>query len=125
MKRWAHPGLEPYIMGLTGFVLAFLLRYVLQPVLEDHLPMFFFGINCIVLAFYYGARPSLLFLVISLPTAIYFFTKPFNSFSIVAESDIFISAVYFTLVGLTAIMIERLRQEQYKSSLLARVSDSR
>ena len=26
MKRWAKPGLEPYLMGLIGFVLAFLLR---------------------------------------------------------------------------------------------------
>ena len=97
----------------------------MQPVLDDHLPMLFFAINCVVLAFYYGAQPSLWFLFFSLPTAMFFFTKPFGSFSIVAESDIFISLVYFTLVGLAAIMIERLRREQYKSSLLARVSDSR
>ena len=125
VKRWAKAGAEPYLVGLAGFVLALLLRYALRSVLDDHLPMLFFAVNCIVIAFLYGAWPSFLLLSISFPAAIYFFTKPYYSIDPLSQSDLFILIVYSTLVGLAAVMIESLRREQYKSSLLVRVSDSR
>ena len=125
VKRWAKAGAEPFYMGVLGYFLAFAVRYTLSPLLDDHLSMLFFAVNCIVIAFLYGFWPSVLILFLSLPTALFFFTKPFNSFEIVDDSDIFILIIYFTLIILMAFMFEWVRREQYKSTLLARVSDTR
>ena len=124
-KRWARPGAEPYYMALLGYLLAFSVRYTLQPMLDDHLSMFFFAINCVVVAFLYGFWPSFLILLVSIPTAMYFFVQPYSSFDAVSETDLFLLVVYTTLIGLTAAMFEMLRREKYKSDLLVRVSDSR
>lgn len=125
IKRWAKAGSEPYCVGFAGFFLAFALRYILHPVLNNNLPMLFFAINSIVIAYYYGFRPSLFVLLLSFPTAWFFFEKPYYSFTIFDERDVFISIVNFSLVGLAAYLIELLRREQYKSALLVRVSDTR
>ena len=125
VKRWAKAGSEPYFVGLAGFFLAFALRYILHPVLGSHLVMLFFAVNSIVIAYHYGFRPSFFMLLLSIPTALFFFVSPYNSFTIIGESDIFILIVNFSLVGLAAYLIELLRREQYKSTLLVRVSDTR
>jgi K+-sensing histidine kinase KdpD len=124
-KRWAIGGPEPYCMALLGYILAFAVRHSVAPLLDDHLPMLFFAINCIVIAFLYGFWPSFLILLISIPTALFFFVKPFNSFSGLSETDLFLTILYFTLVSLMAFMFELLRRAQYKSELIIRVSESR
>src|SRR5579862_5299418 len=124
-KRWAPAAPEPYYMALLGYSLAFAVRYTLTPLVEDHLPMLFFSINCVVIAFLYGFWPSFLILLLSVPTALFFFVKPFSTFSGFAETDLFLMILYFTLISLTAFMFELLHRSQYKSELLARVSESR
>lgn len=123
--RWSKAGPEPYLAGLGGFAIALAVRYLLQPWLDDHLPMLFFALNCIVIAYFYGFWPSILMLLLSIPSALFFFVKPFYSFGILSDTDLFIFVVYSTLIGLTACMFEALRREQYKSALLIRVSDTR
>jgi K+-sensing histidine kinase KdpD len=125
VKRWSKGGAGPYYLGFAGFVLAFCPRYILHPILESHLPILFFAVNCLVVAYYFGFWPSFMMLLISLPAALFFFTTPYNSFNVVEHRDIYISIVNFTLVGLAAYMLELLRREQYKSALLARVSETR
>lgn len=125
VKRWCKAGPEPYYVGFLGFFLAFVLRYFLHPLLGEHLPMVFFAVNCIVIAYYYGFWPSCLMLVLSIPTALYFFVVPYNSFGGIDHRDVYLLIVNFALVGLAAFMLELLRREQYKSALLARVSDTR
>jgi K+-sensing histidine kinase KdpD len=124
-KRWATAGAEPFYMALLGYILAFAVRYTLIPVVDDHLPMLFFAINCIVIAYLYGFWPSFLALLISVPTALFFFVKPFNEFNGISESDLFLMIVYITLISLTAFMFELLRRSQYKAELLVKVSESR
>ena len=124
-KRWAVAGVEPYCVGFLGYLFAFAVRYTLHPMLDDHMSMFFFAVNSVVVAFLYGLAPSLFTLALSLPTAFYFFIKPFNSFSSPSEEDLFVLIVYVTLVSATAIMVELLRREKYKGELLLRVSDCR
>ena len=124
-KRWATGGLEPYYMALLGYILAFAVRNSATPFLDGHLPMLFFAINCIVIAFLYGFWPSFLILLLSIPTALFFFVKPFSTFSGFAEEDLFLMILYFTLISLMAFMFELLRRAQYKSELIIRVSESR
>jgi K+-sensing histidine kinase KdpD len=124
-KRWATGGLEPYYAAFVGYILAFAVRYTLMQLFDDHLPMLFFAINCIVIAFLYGFWPSFLILLVSIPTALFFFVKPFNEFGGFSERDFFLLILYFTLISLMAFMFELLRRAQYKSELIARVSESR
>jgi K+-sensing histidine kinase KdpD len=124
-KRWAATGWEPYYMALLGYILAFAIRHYLTPLLDDHLPMLLFALNCAVIAFLYGFWPSFLTLLISVPTALYFFVKPYGEFTPVSESDLFLMIVYFTLITVFAVMIELLHRSQYRAELLAKVADSR
>lgn len=124
-KRWAKAGPEPYVVGLLGFLAATAIRFALHPYIGDHMPMLFFAVNCVVIAFLYGFWPSILILSISLPTAFFFFVKPYSTFDGVGERDVFTLIIYSTLVISTAILLEWVRREQYRATLLARVSDSR
>jgi K+-sensing histidine kinase KdpD len=124
-KRWAKGGPEPYVVGVLVLLAATAVRFSLQPYVEDHLPMLFYAINCIVIAFLYGFWPSFAMLLLALPTALFFFVKPYYAFSGVADSDIFTLIVYITLVVSAGLLLEWVRREQYKATLLARVSDTR
>jgi len=125
-KRWSKAGPESYLAGIAGVCIAFALRYVLHPVLDDHIPMLFFAINCIVIAFIYGFWPSFWMLLLSMPIAFFFFVEPYNSFDpFIDKQDIFLFIVYSTLIGLTAAMFELLHRAQYKSALLVLVSETR
>lgn len=124
-KRWAAAGLEPYFIGALGLLAATAIRFALHPVVDDHLPMLFYAINCIVIAFLYGFWPSFVVLLASLPTAFFFFVKPYTAFDGVGESDVFTLIVYVTIVISAAILLEWARREQYRAALLARVSDTR
>ena len=124
-ERWATAGAEPYYMAILGFILAFAVRYTLIPVVDDHLPMLFFAINCVVIAYLYGFWPSFFVLTLSVPTALFFFVKPYNIFDGLVKTDLFLMIVYFTLIVLTAFMFELLRRAQYKAELHNRVSECR
>lgn len=125
-RCWSKAGPERYLVGLGGVCVAFALRYVLHPILHDDLPMLFFAINCILIAYFYGFWPSFWMLVLSIPTAFYFFVEPFNTFDpIFDKADFMTVVVYSTLVGLAAVMLELLHRAKYKSALLVLVSDTR
>jgi K+-sensing histidine kinase KdpD len=124
-KRWAKAGPEPYVVALLGFLAATALRFAMHPIVEEHLPMLLYAVNCVVIAFLYGFWPSILTLSISLPTAFFFFVKPYSAFDGIGQSDVFTLIVYSTLVVSAAVLLEWVRREQYRATLLARVSDSR
>lgn len=125
-KYWSKAGPESYLVGFAGVCVAFALQFLLHPVLDDSLSMLFFAINCIVIAYLYGFWPSFWILLLSMPIAFYFFVEPFSSFDqFFDKTDIFIFVLYFSLVGLTAVMLELLHRAQYKAALLVLVSDTR
>ncbi|HEX8989846.1 MAG TPA: DUF4118 domain-containing protein [Rhodocyclaceae bacterium] len=124
-RRWAQAGPEPYVVALLGYLAATAVRFALHPLLDGHLPMLLFAINCAVIAFLYGFWPSFAALLISLPTSFFFFVKPYMAFDGVGESDIFMFIVYVSLVMSTAMLLEWARREQYRATLLSRVSDTR
>jgi K+-sensing histidine kinase KdpD len=125
-KRWSTAGPEGYLAGIAGVCVAFALRYILHPVVEGHIPMLFFAINCIVIAFIYGFWPSFWMLLVSMPLAFYFFVEPINSFGpFIEKRDVFLFIVYSSLVGLTGIMFELLHRAKYNSALHVLVSETR
>jgi K+-sensing histidine kinase KdpD len=124
-KRWRQNPLEGYLVGFIGFALAFVIRKELQGPLDDALPTFFFTVSTIIVAARYGLWPALFTIVLSLPTSLFFFVKPYDEFAIPTFRDM-LTIVYFSSVTLlVSIVIEWSHRSKYNSELNARVSDSR
>lgn len=124
-KRWRQNPLEGYLVGFIGFALAFVIRKELQGPLDDALPTFFFTVSTIIVAARYGLWPALFMIVLSLPTSLFFFVKPYDTFEMPTFRD-GLTIVYFTSVTLlVSIVIEWSHRSKYNSELNARVSDSR
>lgn len=124
-KRWGKAGFEPYVVGLLGLLAATAIQFAFQPIFGDHLSMLFYAINCAAIAFRYGFWPSFATLLLSIPVAFFFFVKPYGAFDGIAENDVFKLVLYGTWIVSTAILIEWVRREQYRATLLTRVSDTR
>lgn len=124
-KRWKAVNLNPTLVCAFGFVVAFALRYVLSPVVDESMSMLFFALNCIVMSYLFGYVQSLILLVISIPTALFFFRKPFLMMDGLGSKDIFLIVVYGTIVMLASVIIEWLQRERYSAVLQQRVSETR
>jgi len=123
-KRWAKSGLDGYFAAICGVFIAFAIRYTLHPFLEGNLPMTFFILNTIIIALFYGFRPSLLTIAISIPLAFFFFVPPFDSFEIPTAQDSFVFCSYILIAFIAVAIVEWLQRERYKAVLISRVSSS-
>ena len=123
--RWCPNKAQGYLNACIGVFFAFCVRYSLQPQIEAALPLFFFQINTIVIAFFFGAGPAILTVALSVPLISYFFMAPFGEFTVVDTKDITILFVYGTYTFLVCFLIEWLRREQYNAKMAILVSESR
>jgi K+-sensing histidine kinase KdpD len=124
-RSWKPGGVRPVLICALGFVLAFALRHLLRPFLDESMSMLFFSINCIVMSYLFGYVYSLGLLAISIPTAMFFFRKPFYIIDDFTRTDVFMVLVYTTIITLTSIIIEWLQRERYAAVLQQRVSETR
>ena len=124
-KRWCTNKRHGYLIALAGVFLAFALRYVLHPVLEGSLPLFFFQINTILIAFFFGFGPAILTVILSGPLLIFFFIEPFHEFSVLDQRDITTIIVYVSYTVVASVLVELLRREQYNAEMAFLVSESR
>ena len=124
-KRWCQNKSHGYLMAFVGVIIAFSLRFALHPVLEGALPLFFFQINTILIAFYFGIGPALVTMILSAPLLAYFFLAPFNQFTVIDQRDITTMFVYLSNTLVTGILVELLRREQYNAKMAVLVSDTR
>ena len=123
--RWCHNKAQGYLNACIGVFFAFCVRYSLQPQIEAALPLFFFQINTIVIAFFFGAGPAILTVALSVPLISYFFMAPFGEFTVIDSKDITILFVYGTYTFIVCVLIEWLRREQYNAKMAILVSESR
>jgi len=124
-KRWRSGGPHALLVCTAGFIVAFVLRYLLSPLVNEYMTMLFFAINCIVMSYFYGYGYALGLLVVSTPTALIVFRKPYFVIDAMADSDIFTILVYGTIVMLASGIIEWLQRERYSAILQQRVSETR
>jgi K+-sensing histidine kinase KdpD len=124
-KRWCSAKGYAYLVAVFGVLIAFSLRYILHPLLGASLPLFFFQLNTIVIAFFFGIFPAILTLVLSAPLLIYFFLEPFEQFTVVDQRDVTLLFAYISYTLLTAILVELLRREQYNAKMAFLVSETR
>lgn len=124
-RAWRTTPTEGYLVAIMAYAIALLIRLQLQGVLDDHLPTFFFTLATIGIAARYGLYPALLTIALSLPTSLFFFVKPYDTFGIPTFSDS-LTILYFSVVTLVvAIVLEKSHRSKYNSELNARVSDTR
>jgi len=114
-----------YLNAFIGVFFAFCVRFSLQPHVEEALPLFFFQINTIVIAFFYGTGPAMLTVALSIPLMSYFFMEPFGEFTVLDTRDITILFVYATYTLLVCFLVEWLRREQYNANMAILVSETR
>ena len=124
-KRWCSNKHVGYINACIGVFFAFCVRLALQPHIEDAMPLFFFQINTILIAFFFGTGPALLTLALSIPLISYFFMAPFGEFTVVDKRDISTLIAYGTYTGIVSFLVEWLRREQYNAKMAILVSESR
>ena len=96
--RWCPNKTTGYLNAVIGVFFAFCVRMALQPQIEDALPLFFFQINTILIAFCYGTGPAILTVALSIPLMSYFFMAPFGEFTVIDSRDVRILFVYATLL---------------------------
>lgn len=123
--RWCPNKAAGYLNAVIGVFFAFCVRMALQPQIEDALPLFFFQINTILIAFCYGTGPAILTVALSIPLMSYFFMAPFGEFTVIDSRDVRILFVYATYTFLVCFLVEWLRREQYNSKMAMLVSESR
>jgi K+-sensing histidine kinase KdpD len=124
-KIWRENPTEGFIVAIAAYLVALLVRLQLQYVLDDQLPTFFFTLASICVAARYGLYPALLTIALSLPTGLFFFVKPYDTFEIPTFSDA-LTIMYFTVITVVvALVLEKSHRSKYNSDLNARVSDSR
>lgn len=124
-KTWGDSSALPYLYTVIAVAVTFCCRYALHPYLEDRSTLLFFAVTCLLIAYFYGFWPSITGLFISLPLAIFFFMKPYNSFDGTFDGKLFSTLLFSAGCILVASIFEKLRREQYKSTLLMRVAESR
>ena len=124
-KRWCSNKSHGYLVAIFGVLVAFSLRYILHPFLEGSLPLFFFQINTIVIAYFFGILPALLTLALSAPLLIFFFIAPFGELSILDQRDVTTLFVYLSYTLLTGVLVELLRREQYNAKMAYLISETR
>ena len=123
--RWCPSKGMGYLNAFIGVFFAFCVRFSLQPRMEEALPLFFFQINTIVIAFFYGTGPAMLTVALSIPLMSYFFMEPFGEFTVLDTRDITILFVYATYTLLVCFLVEWLRREQYNAKMAILVSETR
>lgn len=124
-SRWVRRPLHGIAAALIAFLVAWAVRSLLHPFLNEKLPVLFFFLAAVCVAFRYGIWNSLLCVALSVPTTIYYFVPPFGQWAPVDKEDIYLLVYYFMTTIVCALLFERVNRERYNSELLSRVADSR
>ena len=73
---------EGFLLGIISTIVVFAIRFELQFLLEDKLPLVFFSINSVILTIRFGARIGFASFAIGSVLSFYSFVPPYNSFGI-------------------------------------------
>ncbi|MGE3807144.1 MAG: PAS domain S-box protein, partial [Gemmataceae bacterium] len=108
--------LRDYGVGVTAVALAFVIRWLLTPVLGSDLPYPTFFLAVMLTAWVGGLRPALLALVLSLPLAGYFFVAPRYSLVLAGAREAIGFGIFTFVSLLMSIMSDSLRKAWQEAS---------
>ena len=106
-------------------LLAFAIRYVLQPLIEPYAPFHFFIVACLFIAYLYGYQFALLATFISAGLGSFFFVKPYFSFGVTTTSDIIQFINFATVTVISVFIIEGLQRTIYARQMVLKIMESR
>lgn len=125
-SKWCqHPKSESAIACVLALALAFVIRLALHPYLDDGLPTLAFTIATIIVAYRYGYLWGMGTLIVGFVIATYFFIKPYNSFEMPSELDLYRMLYYFSITTLIVIVMEKTNRDKYESEMTADDADRR
>ncbi|PUE32517.1 hypothetical protein B9Z35_02980 [Limnohabitans sp. Jir61] len=125
-RSWVKYSFLDAVLGsFTLLFSAFILRYLLQPVIEPYAPFHFFIVACLFIAYLYGYELALLAVLVSAFLGSFFFVKPYFTLGPASVSDV-IQFLNFTSVTVIAILIiERLQRTIYGREIVLKIMGSR
>jgi len=123
-RAWKPIGAYPFFFAIMGVMCAFGLRLLLSDILQNRGALIFFGLNCLIIAYYWGFLPACFSMLISLPLVIYYFLYPYKTFDGVIDQHVGTLIIFSAICIGVSYIFELLNQERYQSQLLLRVSNS-
>lgn len=106
-------------------MIAFGMRYALQPLLQRHLPLLTFMIAALLVEFFAGLWPALLVTASGLVIGAYFFVPPVHTLAIPEARDLIFIVYYLSITLLGIVLVESLQRAKYAVQLLNEVALSR
>ena len=125
-KQWCQRSKgEAAKASLLALALAFLIRYLLHPFMDDGIPTFTFLLATFFISFRYGYKWALFELVSGFFVATYFFVKPYNSFVVPHAEDLYRMLYFFTVALVVIFVFEKTNRDRYEAACHAKEADER
>lgn len=117
-------GWHGYAFMLVMITVAFLIRYLFDPLWEDRLPFGWFFLALLITARWAASGPQLLALFLGLLLGDLFFMSPRGQLGLETANDQ-INAIIYTCIGLTVVILARqARESMAKGAQLASIVES-
>lgn len=124
--QWCQrSNMDAAISSLLVLVVAFLVRYLLHPFLDDGIPTFTFLLATFFIAFRYGYKWALFELISGFLVATYFFVKPYNTFVLPVTEDLYRMFYFFTVALVVIFVFEKTNRDRYEAACHAKDADER
>lgn len=114
-----------YLISLATFFAVFALRWSLHPILGGTFPYQFFLLASYVVAFFLGAKPGLVIVVLGVISGNYYFVEPYGELTPLDWKDSLYLGNYLLSSLLVISSLEYLQRTRYQNELLLRVAQSR
>jgi len=113
-KLWVKYSFGTAVQGSVAVLLcAFLIRYVLQPVIAPYAPFHFFIVACLFISYWYGYQLALVATFISALVGNFFFVKPYFSFGPAVVTDVIQFINFVSVTVISVLIIEKLQRTAY------------
>jgi PAS domain S-box-containing protein len=115
-KKFSFPGRD-YAVAVILVLAAFFLRWLLDPVLSEHLPFWTFWIAIGVAVWRYGIGPTLLVTALGLIVGDYFFVEPRNSLAFIGSFHFVVLGAYVSVAAVICSLGAVMRVAQQRSEV--------
>jgi K+-sensing histidine kinase KdpD len=123
--RWASTGSRTWAVSIGIFLMVFIFRLMLRPILGDLLAITGFVLAAFYIQYHYGFFKGALAAVAGYVLGEYAFVQPYASFEDL-DADDFVAGIQLNvLIFACMLIIQRLRRSQYQAKLIAEVAESR
>lgn len=121
----AYTAPKAWLASCAIVLVAFGIRYMLQPIVEPYGVFHLFTLSCLMIQYLFGYKFSSPAIVVAVLLGEYYFVEPYGTFDSIARKDILIAVQFLLVTGLAVFFMEKLRRESYSRELVLKVLESR